>query len=126
MLSVPFSISHDMVDLDTHDKIRPSISVSDNRFLVSSFVCSPHSPFSKKKRETFSASRYSLHHSVIFYFTVLSVPSQDSSHMMKQNSSVLTFIIWRYLENIKHFIYFFHTRAVLPSNLQSALSGNFQ
>lgn len=75
-----------------HYKTIPSVLISDNHSLVNSFKFSPlgnnSTRLSKKKRETFAASRNQLHHSVTFYFTVLSEPSQDSS-TMKKNISVL-------------------------------------
>lgn len=80
-----------------HYKTIPSVLISDNHSLVNSFKFSPlgnnSTRLSKKKRETFAASRNQLHHSVTFYFTVLSEPSQDSS-TMKKNISVLIFIIY--------------------------------
>ena len=79
---------------------------------------------SKKKRETFQPlvrnfiirsffilpscqNRHRTHHSVIFYFTVLSEPSQDSSFMMKKNISALNHIICTSNKNINIFLYKF-------------------
>ena len=83
MISVSFSIFRYTEDWGMHYKTIPSVLISDNHSLVNSFNFSPlgnnSTRLSKKKRETFAASRNQLHHSVTFYFTVLSEPSQDSS-----------------------------------------------
>ena len=97
MISVSFSIFRYTEDWGMHYKTIPSVLISDNHSLVNSFNFSPlgnnSTRLSKKKRETFQASRNQLHHSVTFYFTVLSEPSQDSS-TMKKNICVLSFIIY--------------------------------
>lgn len=91
MPAVSSSVFLCMADLDISHKMNPSISESDNRFPVIA-ICPPVSLRYVYKNERKNSSRFILHHSVSFYFTVLSEPSQDSS-LMKKNISVPTYII---------------------------------
>ena len=108
LCQTPFYVT--TLDWGMHYKTIPSVLISDNHSLVNSFKFSPlgnnSTRLSKKKRETFAASRNQLHHSVTFYFTVLSEPSQDSS-TMKKNISVLIFIIYICSININTFLRFY-------------------
>ena len=58
-----------------------TVEVLIQRHIVYHIKAKMYIPFRLRKKETrdFSASRNQLHHSVNFYFTVLSEPSQDSS-----------------------------------------------
>ena len=74
---MPFVFSSEFLykaDSDMHYKNHPSISKLENRFPLYSWLVSCNI-----KTEGCDAFRPSLHHSVNFYFTVLSEPSQDSS-----------------------------------------------
>ena len=73
MLFVSFLIFQHMADLDMYHKNHLSILRFDNHFQANS------SYLLVQKREAKRPLVSSPHHSVTFYFTVLSEPSQDSS-----------------------------------------------